>query len=162
MPDRWIKRAMTDLIASPGPLFWEADPKYAAPYVELAGMQIQAKKWKEVASITDRGIRLDSFDYPELFFYNAVANYYMRNSAVAEKNVRQALKLDNQHRFPQTAYLLGLILLQRQDYAASAEQLQTYLKLAPDAEDAPIAKQKLEQIAKITAQRDSAAPNQDQ
>jgi len=130
----------------------KADPKYAAPYVEMAILDVDAKKWKDVVTITDRGLRLDAFDYPELFFFNAVANYYLRNSAVAEKNVRQAVKLDTQHRYPQTAYLLGLILAQRQDYTDAAEQFQTYLKLAPDAEDAPAAKQKLEQIQKISAQ----------
>ncbi|HTS24557.1 MAG TPA: tetratricopeptide repeat protein [Bryobacteraceae bacterium] len=134
----------------------KADPKYAAPYADLAMIEVQAKKWKEVVSLTDRGIRLDAFDYPELFFYNAVANYYLKNSAVAEKNVRQAVKLDSRHHYPQTAYLLGLLLIQRQDYAGAAEQIQTYLKLAPDADDAPAAKQKLEQLAKISAQGDSA------
>ena len=68
----------------------------------------------------DPRLRLDSFDYPELFFFNAVANYYLSNSPLAEKNVRQALKLDTQHRFPQSEYLLGLLLLQRQDYADAA------------------------------------------
>jgi TolA-binding protein len=140
----------------------KADPKYAAPYVELAAMDVQAKKWKEVASISDRAIRLDSFDYPELFFFNAVANYYLMNSEVAEKNVRQAVKLDTQHRFPQSGYLLGLILAQRRDYANAAEQFREYLKLAPDAADAVIAKQKLDQIEKITAEGGAPSPKQDQ
>jgi tetratricopeptide (TPR) repeat protein len=138
----------------------KADPKYAAPYASLALIEVQAKKWKEVLSITDRGIRLDSFDYPELFFFNAVANYYLRNSVAAEKNVRQALKLDTQHRYPQSTYLLGLILVQRQNFADAAEQFKAYLKLAPDADDAPTAKEKLEQIAKISAQ--GGEPKQDQ
>jgi tetratricopeptide (TPR) repeat protein len=140
----------------------KADPKYAAPYVELAAIEVQAKKWKEVAQITDRAIRLDSFDYPELFFFNAAANYYLKNSEVAEKNVRLAVKLDNQHRYPQSEYLLGLILAQRHDFAAAAEELRAYLKLAPDAEDAATAKQKLDQIEKITAEGGAPAPKQDQ
>jgi len=129
----------------------KADPKFAAPYVELASLEVDAKKWKEVASFSDKGIRLDSFDYPELFFYNAAANYYLRNQDAAEKSVRQAIKLDNNHRFPQASYLFGLILTQRRDYASAAEQFRDFLKLAPDAQDAPAAKQKLEQIAQITA-----------
>jgi tetratricopeptide (TPR) repeat protein len=140
----------------------KADPKYVAPYVELAAMEVQAKKWKEVAAITDRALRLDSFDYPELFFFNAVANYYLMNSEVAEKNVRQAVKLDTQHRFPQSEYLLGLILTQRRDYADAAELFRSYLKLAPESADAPAAKQKLDQIEKITAQGSVQAPKQDQ
>ena len=138
----------------------KADSKYAAPYVELAAMDVQAKKWKEVASITDRGIRLDSFDYPELFFFNAVANYYLMNSEAAEKNVRQAVKLDTQHRFPQSEYLLGLILAQRRDYANAADLFREYLKLAPDAADAATAKQKLDQIEKVSAQGSVQPPKQ--
>ncbi len=169
--EAWYELGRLQVIAAPDTarisfeIAMKADPKYAAPYADLAAIEVQAKKWKEVASITDRGIRLDSFDYPELFFYNAAANYYLKNSAVAEKNARQAVKLDTQHHYPQSSYLLGLILLQRQDYAEAAEHLQTYLKLSPDAEDAPVAKQKLEQIAKISAasaQTAAAAPKQDQ
>jgi len=140
----------------------KADPKFTAPYVELAAMEVEAKKWKEVASITDRAIRLDSFDYPELFFFNAAANYYLKNSDAAEKSVRQALKLDTQHRFPQSEYLLGLLLAQRRDYADAAERFRAYLKLAPDNADAASAKQKLDQIDKITAQGSVQAPKQDQ
>jgi cytochrome c-type biogenesis protein CcmH/NrfG len=81
---------------------------------------------------------------------------------VAEKNVRQAVKLDTQHRFPQSGYLLGLILAQRRDYANAADQFREYLKLAPDAADAVIAKQKLDQIEKITAEGGAPSPKQDQ
>jgi tetratricopeptide (TPR) repeat protein len=140
----------------------KADPKFAAPYVELASIEVQAKKWKDVATFSDRGLRLDSFDYPELFFYNAVANYYLRNADVAEKNARQAVKLDNQHRYPQSSYLLGLILTQRRAFQDAAEQFRDFLKLAPEASDAASAKQKLEQLAQISAQGGAPTPKIDE
>jgi tetratricopeptide (TPR) repeat protein len=140
----------------------KADPKYAAPYVELASLDVTAKKWKEVATITDRGLRLDSFDYPELFFFNGVANYYLKNSDVAEKNVRQAVKLDTQHRYPQSAYLLGLILTQRREYGEAVVQFRDFLKLAPESADAKSAKERIDQIEQLTAQGGMPAPKQDQ
>ncbi|MBZ5618006.1 MAG: tetratricopeptide repeat protein [Acidobacteriia bacterium] len=140
----------------------KADPKYTAPYVELATLEVKAKKWKEVASITDRALRLDSFDYPEVFFYNAVANFNLRNVEASEKSVRQALRLDTRHLYPQASYLLGLILTSRREYADAQEQFRTYLKLSPDAPDAAAAKSQLERIEKLTAQGAVPAPKQDQ
>jgi len=130
----------------------KADPKYTAPLVELAGLDVQAKKWQAVAATTEKAIRLDSFDYPELFFFNAAANYYLRNAEAAEKNARQALRLDTQHRYPQSAYLLGLILAAKKDLTNAAEQFRAFLKLAPESADAGAARQKLAQIEQITAQ----------
>jgi Flp pilus assembly protein TadD len=140
----------------------KADPKYAAPYVELAALDVRAKKWKEVASITDRAAQLDSFDYPEVFFFNAVANYNLKNPGAAEKSVRQALKLDTQHHFPQSLYLLGVILANRQEYADAQEQFRTYLKLAPTAADAPAAKLQLDRLEKVSVEAGVPPHKQDQ
>ena len=136
----------------------KADPKYAAPLVELATLDVQSKKWEQVANTTEKAIRLDSFDYPEAFFFNAAANYYLRNTDVAEKNVRQAIRLDSQHRFPQSAYLLGLILASKRDLPNAAEQFRNFLKLAPESVDAGNARQRLAAIEKVTAQGSAPSP----
>jgi tetratricopeptide (TPR) repeat protein len=140
----------------------KADPKFTAPYVELAALEILAKKWKEVASITDRAARLNSFDYPEVFFFNAVANFNLKNVDAAEKSVRQAVKLDTQHHFPQSSFLLGVILANRREYADAQEQFRTYLKLAPTASDAPTARLQLERLEKVSSPDALVIPKQDQ
>ncbi len=129
----------------------KADPKFVPPYVELAAYHMHEKKWKEVVSITDQAAKLDSFDYPELPFYNAVANYNLHNFEVSEKSARQAEHLDTRHRFPQIAFLMGMLLARRQELVPARDELRAYLKMSPDAADAPSAKAALDRIEKITA-----------
>jgi len=128
----------------------KADPKFVPPYVAIADMEIQAKKWREVVDVTDRAAKLDVFDYPQVYFFNAVANYNMKNIDAAEKSVVQAERLDTRHQYPQIYFLLGNIMAIHHDYKGATEKFKTYLKLAPDAEDAATARRQLAQVEKIT------------
>jgi len=138
----------------------KADPKYVPPYLAIAEQGLEAKKWREVVEVTDRASKLDVFDYPQVYFFNAVANYNMKNVDAAEKSALQAERLDTRHRYPQNYFLLGNILAIHLDYDGAAEKLRTYLKLAPDSEDAATARKQLAQMEKITAS--AQAQKQDQ
>jgi len=135
----------------------QADPKYVAPYVELAMLEVQAQKWQEVADITEKAVKLDPFDYPQAHFYNAVANYNLKNVEAAEKSALQVERLDTRHAMPQNLHLLGLLLAQRQDYKGAAERLRSYLKFAPPTADVSNVKAQLEQVEKFVAQNPAAA-----
>jgi tetratricopeptide (TPR) repeat protein len=138
----------------------KADPKYVSPLVEIAFLEAQAQNWKDLAETTDKAARLDSFDYPQVFLLNAVANYNLHNIEAAEKSARQAAKLDTRHQYPKSAHLMGIILAQRQDYQGAAEQFRTYLKFAPSASDASAVRSQLENIEKMTAQTAPAPDKQ--
>jgi len=135
----------------------QADPKYVAPYIELALLEVQAQKWQEAADITEKAVKLDPFDYPQAHFYNAVANYNLKNAEAAEKSALQAEKLDTRHAMPQTLHLLGLLLAQKQDYKGAADRLRTYLKFAPPTADVTNVKAQLEQVEKFVAQSSASA-----
>jgi regulator of sirC expression with transglutaminase-like and TPR domain len=113
---------------------------------------VQDQKWKEVVDTTDKAAKLDSFDYPQIFFFNAVANYNLQNMEAAEQSARQVEKLDTRHQFPKASHLLGVILAQRKDYSAAADEFKAYLRLAPNASDAATVRNQLEQIEKLSAQ----------
>lgn len=130
----------------------ESDPKYVEPYIQIALLASKNMQWREVADLTDRAIKLDAFDYPQAFFFNAVANYNLKNVDAAEKSAREAERLDTRHQFPQASHLLGVILAQRQDYTGAAEHMRSYLKLAPNAADADNVRKQLDQVEKMTAQ----------
>jgi TolA-binding protein len=138
----------------------EADPKYVDPYLQLGLLAARAQNWQALAEVSDRAIKLDPFDYPQAFFFNAVANFNLKKVDVAEKSAREAERLDTRHQYPQAAHLLGVILAQRQDYPAAAEHFRNYLKFAPDASDAPAVRTQLEQIDKMTAQAGPGAAKQ--
>src|SRR5262249_60191620 len=114
--------------------------------------EVRAQRWKEAANVTDQIIKLDSFDYPQAYLFNAVAKYNLQDVEGAEKSARQAEKLDTRHIFPKSVHLLGVILAQRQDYTGAAQKFREYLKLAPNASDAATVRTQLDQIEKQSAQ----------
>lgn len=130
----------------------QSDPKYVEPYLQIALLASKNMQWKEVADLTTKAIKLDAFDYPQAFFFNAVANFNLKNVDAAEKSAREAERLDTRHQFPKASHLLGVILVQRQDYTGAAEHMRSYLKFAPNAADADNVRKQLDQIEKMTAQ----------
>lgn len=127
----------------------QADNNVVEAQVYLGMLAVEKKQWPDAAKYLDAALKLDPVHFPEAWFNDAVAGYNLRNFGDAERNVREALKLDPQHRNPQANYLLGLILAAGKDYGGAAEQLRTYLKLAPDAPDAAKVKTQLDEIEKL-------------
>jgi tetratricopeptide (TPR) repeat protein len=135
----------------------KAEPRWPDPLLQLSRLAVEARDWKETADVTDRVLRLNSFDYPGEFFFNAVAHYNLRHIDAAEKSVRSAQKLDTRHEYPQTGHLLGVILIDRHEYAAAAEQLRNYLLLAPQAGDAATVRKQLADVEQLALQGPSLA-----
>jgi tetratricopeptide (TPR) repeat protein len=129
----------------------EADPKFTGPYMQLAVLALREKNWQEVAELTDRVVKLDPFDYPNAFFYNAVANYNLKRMEVAEQSAVQAEKLDTRHVMPQVNQLLGILAAMRKDFTGAAAQFRNYLKIAPDGPEAATVRSQLVEAEKIVA-----------
>ena len=125
-----------------------ADGKYVNPYQQLAMMAAREQNWQEVAEDTDRLLRLNPVDFPQAWFYNSLANYYLKKLDVAEKSAREGISLDAAHRVPKMSHLLGVILAQRQDYSGAAEQMRNYLRFAPNATDVEMVKKQLADVEK--------------
>lgn len=120
----------------------KGDPKFVNPYVELSVMELNAKRWPELSALTTRAIKLDPFDYPQIYLFDAVADFNQKNYGEAVKSIKEAERLDTRHAFPDVQRLYGLVLIQKHDYAGAAEHLRTYLKLAPDSpENAAVTKE---------------------
>jgi len=120
-----------------------ADSKYVNPYNQLASIAVREKKWQDVKDTTDRLLSLDPMNFPEAWFYNAVANYQLKNFDAAEKSARSGLKVDTDHVRPQMNQLLGVLLASREDYAGAAESLKNYLQVAPNGPEAETVKKQL-------------------
>jgi tetratricopeptide (TPR) repeat protein len=127
----------------------EADGNLVEAQVYLGMLAVEKKQWSDAARYLDAALKLDPVRFPDAWFNDSVAAYNLRNYVGAEKSVREALKLDPQHRNPRAVYLLGLILAAQKDYGGAAEQLRAYLKLAPDADDAAKVKTQMDEIEKL-------------
>ncbi|HXI39065.1 MAG TPA: tetratricopeptide repeat protein [Bryobacteraceae bacterium] len=139
-----------------------ADAKLVPPHLHLAQIAVRERKWQEAADTSGQVIKLDSYDFPDAFFYNAVANYNLQRFDAAEASARQTQKLDIAHRWPKADRVLGAILYEKQDYTGAAEQLRNYLTFAPDATDAGEVKAQLAELEKLTSAGKAKAERQEQ
>lgn len=130
----------------------EADEKYVRPYLGLAVMEAQEKRWEEVKQLSEKVIKLNRYDFPAAYFYGAVAHYNLRDAETAEKLCRSGIEADQYHSLPKMSHLLGMILVDKQDYKGASEHLTAYLKFAPKAGDADQVKQQLADINGRAAQ----------
>jgi len=130
----------------------KADPKFVLPYVSLSYLELQAKRWQQLAEVTEKTIKLDPFDYPQSYFFNSVAHFNMRDLEAAEKSGLQAERLDTRNQFPQVHHLLGMILADRKDWDGAAARFKNYLKLSPKAENADAVRSQLSQVERIKQQ----------
>ena len=134
----------------------QADPQFVGPLLELALLSLHAKNWPELADVTYRALKLNSFDYPQAYFLNAVANYNLKKLDTAEKSARAAQRLDTRHVYPENSHLLGVILADRQQYAEAADALRDFLVADPHAAEAPAVRQQLDDLEKKTIPAQSA------
>jgi tetratricopeptide (TPR) repeat protein len=129
----------------------KSDPKFVSPYMELGIIAFKNEKWQQAADWTEKVVKLDTFDYPQAYFLNAVSNYYLKNMDAAEKSAREAARLDTRKEFPSAIRLLGVLLANKQEYSEAAEQFKAYLKVAPTAADAATVRTQLSQIEQLSA-----------
>jgi len=135
----------------------KADPKYVNPYDGLAQIAYQARQWPAVVETTNQLIALNPVNFPGAYFLNGVANFSLGNLDSAEKIVRQGIKVDDAHQIPRLQYLLGMILLRKQEYPEASRYLQQYLLLAKQPAEIEETKKQLDEIARLTASPGPAA-----
>jgi tetratricopeptide (TPR) repeat protein len=112
-----------------------ADSKYVYPYQQLYQIAWREQNWNDLADKTDRLLHLDPYEFPAAYYFNAVAHLQLKEYDAAEKSAREAVAADRKETNPKTHYLLGAILIQKQDWTAAAASLRAYLQAAPNAAD---------------------------
>ncbi len=112
-----------------------ADSKYVYPYQQLYQLALREQNWKDLVDRTDQLLHLDPYEFPVAYYFNALGHLQLKEYDAAEKSAQQAVEADRRQANPKTHYLLGAILIQKQDWTGAAENLRAYLKAAPDATD---------------------------
>lgn len=127
-----------------------ADSRFIRPYFGLIELAASKNDWQRVAALSDKALALDSYDYPNLYFFNGVAYYNLQQYVLAEKSARSARRLDSQHKIPRVDLLLSNILAQRQDYAGAADEMRSFLKFVGEGPDAETAKAQLFKLEELS------------
>jgi len=133
-----------------------ADGKLVEPYVQLAYLSARENDWKNCAASSEKALKLNPFDFPQAYLYNAVANINLHNLDAAEKSAREGVKADPQKRIPKMRYFLGIVLAQKNDVNGAMEQMKGYLSLLPEnAPDAAVVKGQISQLEKFAQSQNS-------
>jgi tetratricopeptide (TPR) repeat protein len=132
------------------------DPKYIKPYESLAAMADQREDWTAAEQYSREWLQLDPSDFPAAYLINAIANARLNRMEAAERAAQGGLEVDKDRKIARLSYVMGLILLQKQQYADAAKYLRAYLELAPNARDAAIVR---EQLGKLDQQAGSGRPH---
>jgi len=139
-----------------------ADSKFVSPHLSLLNYAVAKRDWPVIAERSDTVLKLNPFNYPQVWFLSGVANYNLKKLDVAEKSAREALKLDVEHKNPRIMNLLGAILSDKGDYPGAIEQMKGYMSFAPNAPDIANVKQQVAELERLTGVKATAQTGQDQ
>lgn len=109
----------------------DSDPRYARAYLSLARLSALEKNWQDAIEMSQALIRLDANSYPQAHYYQAVAQYNLKDKEKAFESAKRAVQLDVKHTVPLAEQLLGVLYSERGDYSSAAVQLRNYLQHVP-------------------------------
>jgi tetratricopeptide (TPR) repeat protein len=116
----------------------QADPKYVRACVQTARLALDQGRVEDGLRMSEQAMRINPTEFPEAWFYNAVANFNLKRFDAAETSVERAMELDTQHALlPRGEHLLGCILAQKREYPQALVHLRNYVRIAPLATDLP-------------------------
>jgi tetratricopeptide (TPR) repeat protein len=124
----------------------QSDPKYIKPYIQLTMLDLEEKHVEDAATIAGRAVAMNPQEFPELYFYYAMANYNLKHLDLAEANARRAVDLDSDHEVPRAELLLGSVLIARGDRSGALQHFRKYLEIVPKAQDADQVKRAIAQL----------------
>jgi tetratricopeptide (TPR) repeat protein len=135
----------------------ESDERFVTPHLQLMSIYGQKAEWPGAARESQRVIELNPIQFPQAYFYNAAAHLNLKNYDQAEKSAREAIRLDEQHRYPRAEFLLGLLTAQKGNFAESAQLLRSYAGRVQGA-DLEAANKQLAEVERRLAAAGATAP----
>ncbi len=121
-----------------------ADPRYVRPYFTLIVLAASQENWKQTLDVSDKLVALDAYNYPAAYYYNALANYKLRNLEKADASIKAARKLDTANKLPKISLLMAAIMMDRNDFAGAVQEYRAFLNHATaSAADAEYARRQL-------------------
>ncbi len=104
-----------------------ADPGFLYAEDRLCLLDMRESRWQEAADISAKVLRLDPYEFPSEYYFNAVSNLELNRLDAAERSARESAKLQGEQAEPRANYVLGVILWRKGDLPEAAEQLMNFL-----------------------------------
>jgi tetratricopeptide (TPR) repeat protein len=126
------------------------DPESYSPLVNLGGALLSQGKDRDSLTVNQQAVKIkpdDALAHSQL----GQSYFYLDQLDEAERHLKQAKSLDPAHfSFPQL--VLVQIYARRQNLPALAEEMKEFLRLHPDAKQAPEIRKSLEKVRALQAQ----------
>jgi TolA-binding protein len=119
-----------------------ADAKFISPYLSLASLEIQQKRWEEAVRMTAQALELNPY-VTHGHLLNAIANYNFGDLQRAENSARSVMGSPDAAAYPLAHYILGALLAGKGDLVSAAKEFKTFVRTAPEDRYAAQVKQKL-------------------
>ncbi len=108
-------------------------PDASAPRLNLGIALLETKQFADAETQLREVLKISSI--PTAHMYLGLTLARLRNSDEAEKELKQAIDLSGD-KLTLAHYYLGGLYWQRRDYRRAADELEAYLRLTPNAQDA--------------------------
>jgi len=128
-----------------------ADSKFITPYGELAQLAMKGNQWKEALENTDALLALNPLNFPQYWYYNSLASFYLDDLAKAEKSALRCMAIDTEHKIPRAEYVLGIVLAKKGNYPEAAAHIRNYIRMSPNAPDINLAQRQIAELEKSIA-----------
>jgi len=126
-----------------------ADGDYLPPAVKLAAFDARDNQWEKVEERTANIIKKSSNEFPDAYFYRAIASLELQHDADAETAAREAIRLEVQKRYPQIVHILGMALAAQGKLEDAEKQMEYFLTLSRDARQKKVAEAQLTEIRRV-------------
>ena len=121
---------------------------------------MRQSKWQELVDRTDQWLRLDPLNSADVYYLSSLGNLQTQHPDIAEKNAREAIRLDPAKKNMRSRYVLGLALAQKHDFVGSAAAVREYLNTAPEGKDTEFIRKQLAQIEDAAKEQTAAVKPQ--
>ena len=135
-----------------------ADASFPLPYLRMAYLSASDSKWEQTHKLSERVISLDPTNFPVAYYYDAAAEFNLKNVDRAENSALQAERLDKFHSEPRVELLLAAIYKAKGSPSLAADHYRAYLKLVPEGPQHDRVKADLAKTEQMAKSQGSAIP----
>jgi Flp pilus assembly protein TadD len=131
---QYLKLGQADKAVEPLKSATSFSPDAFTPKLNLGIALLETQRFAEAEAHLREALRINQ-SVPSAHMYLGLTLARLRNDGDAEKELRQAIDLSGD-KLTLAHYYLGGLYWQRRDYRRAADELETYLRLTPNAPDA--------------------------
>ncbi len=135
------------------------DPKFVKPYESLTALAYRREDWINLDEYCAQWLKLDPNDFPAAYLFEAFAAAKLGRGDDAVRLGQEGLRIDKEHSAPKLNYVLGVVLLGKQNWGEAARYFQAYLQEAPNAPEAAGIREQLPKLQAAAAAQAAVRTN---